>query len=54
MAEVTVNVWDGDIVIEYDVEKDVIVEDDKLDRDVKSRDAEIDGNMYTVDSRVVE
>ena len=54
MAVVTVNVWDGDTVIEFDVEKDVIVEDDKLDGDVKSRDAEIDGNIYTVDSRVVE
>ncbi len=54
MAVVTVNVWDGDTVIEFDVEKDVIVEDDKLDGDVKSREAEIDGNIYTVDSRVVE
>ena len=54
MAVVTVTVWDGDAVIEFDVEKDVIVEDDKLDGDVKSKDAEIDGNIYTVDSRVVE
>ncbi len=34
-VSVSLNVWDGDAVVELDVEKEVTVEDGKLDKDVK-------------------
>ena len=40
MDDVTVNVLDGDAVIEVDFEKEVKVEDGKVEKDVKSGDVE--------------
>ena len=60
-VSVSLNVWDGDAVVELDVEKEVTVEDGKLDKDVKSEDVEavIDCELdvdilAVVESRVVE
>ena len=43
------NGWDGDAVLEFDVDKDVIIEDGKLDRDVLPGEAVIGGELDTVD-----
>ena len=50
-VSVSLNVSDGDAVIELDVEEGVIIEDGKLDRDVKPGDVEtvIDGKIDSVD-----
>ena len=50
-VSVSLNVSDGDAVIELDVEEGVIIEDGKLDRDVKPGDIEtvIDGKIDSVD-----
>ena len=45
----SLNGWDGDAVLEIDVDKDVIMEDGKLDRDVIPGEAVIGGELDTVD-----
>lgn len=59
-VSVSLNVWDGDDVIELDVEKEVIVEDCKVDKDVRLGvveaviDCELDVDILAVvESRVV-
>ena len=50
-VSVSLNVSDGDAVIELDVEEEVVIEDGKLDRDVIPGDVEavIDGKIDSVD-----
>ena len=45
----SLNGWDEDAVLEFDVDKDVIIEDGKLDRDVLPGEAVIGGELDTVD-----
>ena len=50
-VSVSLNVWDGDAVIELDVEEEVVIEDGKLDRDVIPGDVEavFDGKIDSVE-----
>ena len=50
-VSVSLNVWDGEAVIELDVEEEVVIEDGKLDRDVIPGDVEavFDGKIDSVE-----